>query len=144
MTKWLSLYIQHSYMLLRHKRPATPPQLLQKRPTLRNFATVKQKLKINSLGRKKYFSRQAVKILSAGSKNSLGRKKSPNSKVVHIVKFSLSNGHFQIDFDILTAALFFSINLHFCFWLKVSFLSNKICNFTPEILKVIISSTQES
>ena len=68
-----------------------------------------------SLGRKKYFSRQAVKILSAGSKNSLGRKKSPNSKVVHIVKFSLSNGHFQIDFDILTAALFFSINLHFCF-----------------------------
>ena len=58
MTKWLSLYIQHSYMLLHHKRPATPPQLLHEWPTLRNFATVKQKLKINSLGRKKFFPGQ--------------------------------------------------------------------------------------
>ena len=58
MTKWLSLYIQHSYMLLRHKRPATPPQLLYEWPTLCNFATVKQKLKINSLGRKNFFPGQ--------------------------------------------------------------------------------------
>ena len=45
-------------MLLRHKRPATPPQLLHEWPTLRNFATVKQKLKINSLGRKIFFPGQ--------------------------------------------------------------------------------------
>ena len=45
-------------MLLHHKRPATPPQLLHEWPTLRNFATVKQKLKINSLGRKKFFPGQ--------------------------------------------------------------------------------------
>ena len=55
MTKWLSLYIQHSYMLLLHKRPATPPQLLHEWQTFRNFAIVKQNKKINSLDRKNFF-----------------------------------------------------------------------------------------
>ena len=58
MTKWLSLYIQHSYMLLRHKRPATPPQLLHEWQTFRNFAIVKQNKKINSLDRKIFFPGQ--------------------------------------------------------------------------------------
>ena len=63
MTKWLSLYIQHSYMLLHHKRPATPPQLLQERPTFRNFAIVKQKQKI-TLSTGKFFFLDRKKILS--------------------------------------------------------------------------------
>ena len=58
MTKWLSLYIQHSYMLLLHKRPATPPQLLHEWQTFRNFAIVKQKQKNNSLDRKNFFPGQ--------------------------------------------------------------------------------------
>ena len=58
MTKWLSLYIQHSYMLLRHKRPATPPQLLHEWQTFRNFAIVKQNKKISSLDRKNFFPGQ--------------------------------------------------------------------------------------
>ena len=58
MTKWLSLYIQHSYMLLRHKRPATPPQLLHEWQTFRNFAIVKQNKKISSLDRKIFFPGQ--------------------------------------------------------------------------------------
>ena len=63
MTKWLSLYIQHSYMLLRHKRPATPPQLLQERPTFRNFAIVKQNKKI-TLSTGKFFFLDRKKFLS--------------------------------------------------------------------------------
>ena len=63
MTKWLSLYIQHSYMLLLHKRPATPPQLLHEWQTFRNFAIVKQNKKITpSTG--KFFSLDRKKILS--------------------------------------------------------------------------------
>ena len=58
MTKWLSLYIQHSYMLLRHKRPATPPQLLHEWPTFRNFAIVKQNIKIYSLDREFFSPRE--------------------------------------------------------------------------------------
>ena len=58
MTKWLSLYIQHSYMLLRHKRPATPPQLLHEWPTFRNFAIVKQNIKIYSLDREIFSPRE--------------------------------------------------------------------------------------
>ena len=54
MTKWLSLYIQHSYMLLLHKRPATPPQLLHEWQTFRNFAIVKQKNKLPR--QEKFFS----------------------------------------------------------------------------------------
>ena len=45
-------------MLLRHKRPATPPQLLHEWQTFRNFAIVKQNKKINSLDRKKFFPGQ--------------------------------------------------------------------------------------
>ena len=63
MTKWLSLYIQHSYMLLLHKRPATPPQLLHEWQTFRNFAIVKQNKKITpSTG--KFFFLDRKKILS--------------------------------------------------------------------------------
>ena len=63
MTKWLSLYIQHSYMLLRHKRPATPPQLLHEWQTFRNFAIVKQNKKI-TLSTGKFFFLDRKKILS--------------------------------------------------------------------------------
>ena len=45
-------------MLLRHKRPATPPQLLPEWQTFRNFAIVKQNKKINSLDRKFFFPGQ--------------------------------------------------------------------------------------
>ena len=63
MTKWLSLYIQHSYMLLLHKHPATPPQLLQEWQTFRNFAIVKQNKKI-TLSTGKFFFLDRKKILS--------------------------------------------------------------------------------
>ena len=45
-------------MLLLHKRPATPPQLLHEWQTFRNFAIVKQKQKNNSLDRKIFFPGQ--------------------------------------------------------------------------------------
>ena len=41
-------------MLLRHKRPATPPQLLHEWQTFRNFAIVKQKNKLPR--QEKFFS----------------------------------------------------------------------------------------
>ena len=50
-------------MLLLHKRPATPPQLLHEWQTFRNFAIVKQNKKITpSTG--KFFSLDRKKILS--------------------------------------------------------------------------------
>ena len=45
-------------MLLLHKRPATPPQLLHEWQTFRNFAIVKQNKKISSLDRKIFFPGQ--------------------------------------------------------------------------------------